>query len=49
MDDEAKRIRFRLSGVFPGLNEKQRRLLAAAEARSYGFGGVQLYWSGLSF
>ena len=42
MDDEAKRIRLRLAGVLPGLNEKQRRLLAAAEARSYGFGGVQL-------
>lgn len=42
MDDEAKRIRLKLAGVFPSLNEKQRRLLAAAEARSYGFGGVQL-------
>ena len=42
MDDEAKRIRLRLAGVLPGLNEKQRRLLAAAEARSYGFGGIQL-------
>ena len=42
MDDEANRIRLRLAGVLPGLNEKQRRLLAAAEARSYGFGGVQL-------
>ena len=42
MDDEAKRIRLRLAGVLPNLNEKQRRLLAAAEARSYGFGGIQL-------
>ena len=42
MDDEAKRIRLRLSGVLPGLNEKQQRLLAAAEAKSYGFGGIQL-------
>ena len=42
MDDEAKRIRLRLASVFPSLNEKQRRLLAAAEARSYGFGGIQL-------
>ena len=42
MNDEAKRIRLKLAGVFPGLNEKQRRLLAAAEAKSYGFGGIQL-------
>ena len=40
MDDEAKRIR--LAGVLPSLNEKQRRLLAAAEARSYSFGGIQM-------
>ena len=42
MDDEAKRIRLRLASVLPSLNERQRRLLAAAEAKSYGFGGVQL-------
>lgn len=42
MDNEAKRIRLRLAGVLPSLNEKQRRLLAAAEAKSYGYGGVQL-------
>ena len=42
MDDEAKRIRLKLASVFPSLNEKQRRLLAAAEAKSYGFGGIQL-------
>ena len=42
MDDEAKKIRLRLAGVLPILNEKQRRLLAAAEAKSYGFGGIQL-------
>ena len=42
MEDETKRIRLRLAGVFPSLNEKQRPLLAAAEARSYGFGGIQL-------
>ena len=42
MDDEAKRIRLKLAGVFPSLNEKQRRLLAAAEAKSYGFSGIQL-------
>ena len=42
MDDEAKRIRLKLAGILPHLNEKQRRLLAAAEAKSYGYGGVQL-------
>jgi len=42
MDNEAKRIRLKLAGVLPHLNEKQRRLLAAAEAKSYGYGGVQL-------
>jgi Rhodopirellula transposase DDE domain len=41
MDDEAKRIRLKLSGVLPFLNEKQRRVLAAAEAKSYGRGGIQ--------
>ena len=42
MDDEAKRIRLKLSGVLPHLNEKQRRLLVAAEAMSYGYGGIKL-------
>jgi len=42
MDDEAKRIRLKLAGILPHLDEKQRRLLAAAEAKSYGYGGVQL-------
>lgn len=42
MDEEAKRIRLKLAGVLPFLNEKQRRILAAAEARSYGYGGVKL-------
>lgn len=42
MDEEAKRIRLRLSGTLPHLNEKQRRLLVAAEAKSYGYGGVKL-------
>ena len=42
MDDEAKRIQLKLASVLPSLNEKQRRLLAATEAKSYGFGGIQL-------
>lgn len=41
MDEEVKRIRLKLSGVLPFLNEKQRRILAAAEARAYGRGGIQ--------
>jgi transposase len=41
VNDEAKRIRLKLSGVLPFLNEKQRRVLAAAEAKSYGRGGIQ--------
>lgn len=41
MNDEAKRIRLKLSGVLPFLNEKQRRVLAAAEAKAYGRGGIQ--------
>jgi len=42
MNEEAKRIRLKLSGVFPFLNEKQRRILSAAEARAYGYGGIQV-------
>ena len=42
MDEEAKRIRLKLSGVLPFMNEKQRWILAAAEARAYGYGGIQL-------
>lgn len=36
-----KDIRQRLNRVLPFLNEKQRRVLAASEARSFGRGGVQ--------
>lgn len=39
-DDEKRSIRMRLAELFPALNERQRRLLAAAEAREYGRGGV---------
>ena len=34
-------LKIKLAGVLPHLNEKQRRILAAAEARSLGYGGVQ--------
>lgn len=39
-NDEKKSIRMRLAELFPVLNERQRRLLAAAEAREYGWGGI---------
>ena len=41
MLDKARAIRLKLAGVLPFLNEKQRRVVAAAEAKSYGRGGVQ--------
>jgi transposase len=34
-------LKVKLAGVLPHLNEKQRRIVAAAEARSLGYGGVQ--------
>ena len=36
-----KDLRHRLNRVLPFLNEKQRRVLAASEAQSFGRGGVQ--------
>ena len=39
MIDESK-IAERFAGLGPELNERQRRLWAAAEARSYGRGGI---------
>ena len=41
LSDKARQIRLKLSGIFPLLNERQRRVLAAAEATAYGKGGVQ--------
>lgn len=41
MKDIARALKQKLSGVLPFLNEKQRRVLAAAEAKFYGRGGVQ--------
>ena len=41
MRDKARALRLKLAGVLPFLNEKQRRVLAAAEAKNYGWGGVQ--------
>ena len=41
MDDRERVLRAKLEEVLPFLNEKQRRVLAASEAKSYGRGGVQ--------
>jgi transposase len=37
---EKKSIRMRLAQMFPVLDERQRRLMAATEAREYGWGGI---------
>lgn len=39
---QAKHIRAKLAGVLPFLNEKQRRVVAAAEAKAYGRGGISV-------
>ena len=39
-NEEKKSIRIRLARLFPVLNERQRRLMAAAEAKEYGWGGI---------
>ncbi len=39
---KARELRIKLSGVLPLLNEKQRRVLVAAEAGAYGRGGIKL-------
>lgn len=41
MEDIAGALKQKLAEVLPFLNEKQRRVLAAAEAKSYGRGGIQ--------
>ena len=40
--DREKSIRYRYEAMAPHLGEKGRRLLAAMEARSYGWGGIKL-------
>ena len=42
LSKRAKDIRRKLAELFPLLNERQRRLVAAAEARDYGRGGVTI-------
>ena len=38
--DVDERLKQKLSSLFPYLNEKQRRIAAAVEARSLGHGGI---------
>jgi len=40
VEDRARALRLKLAELLPFLNEKQRRVLAASEAKSYGRGGV---------
>ena len=40
LSDKAKKLRLKLAELFPLLNERQKRALAAAEAKAYGRGGV---------
>ena len=39
MDNDSK-LAEKLNSILPYLNERQKRLLLAAEARSLGYGGV---------
>jgi len=41
MDVRDQALRRKLAAVLPLMNEKQRRVIAAAEAQSYGRGGIQ--------
>lgn len=41
MEDRVRALKLKLAEVLPFLNEKQRRVLAASEAKSYGRGGIQ--------
>lgn len=40
MEERARALRLKLAEVLPFLNEKQRRVLVASEAKAYGRGGV---------
>lgn len=42
MEERARRLRLKLAEVLPLMNEKQRRVLAASEAKWYGRGGVSV-------
>lgn len=38
--DKKTALKIKLSGILPYMNEKQRRVIVAAEAKAYGYGGV---------
>lgn len=42
LSDKAKQLRLKLSELLPLLNERQRRVVAASEAKAYGYGGVSV-------
>ena len=42
LSDKAKALRLKLSELLPILNERQRRILVAVEAKTYGRGGVSI-------
>jgi transposase len=42
VSDRPRSIRIKLAELFPALNERQRRLVAAAEAKDYGRGGISV-------
>ena len=41
LSNKEKQLRLKLSVILPELNERQRRILIAAEAKAFGRGGVQ--------
>ncbi len=40
MTDDEDMLRLRITTMFPELNERQRRLYLAAEAKAIGYGGI---------
>ncbi|MDD4975898.1 MAG: hypothetical protein PHY93_16190 [Bacteriovorax sp.] len=43
MDKKSKdELKIKLSGILPELNERQRRILLAAEAESVGYDGIKV-------
>ena len=42
VDENTARLRKKLAGVLPLLNERHRRLLIGAEAVSIGYGGITI-------
>ena len=41
MKKDKEALKMKLAVVLPHLNEKQRRILIAAEANNFGYGGIQ--------